>query len=73
MELKALYLQWGQPDFSNIKDEIFHILELDYVINKLIKKKTPGPDQAINELFIWLNRENRLRSGVSKYPPRCHV
>ena len=32
--MKALYSQWGQPEFSNIKDEIFH--NLDYEINKKI-------------------------------------
>merc|ERR1711924_593213 len=44
-----------------IKDEDFHIWELDYVIRKLQNNKAPGPDNVITEFIKWLNTNNRKR------------
>lgn len=43
-----------------IKDEDFDIDELNFVIGKMAKNKTPGPDEVRNELIGYLNRDNRL-------------
>ena len=41
-------------DISEIKE-----VEVDIAIGKLKHFKTPGPDEATNELFKWLDLDNR--------------
>ena len=48
------------PDAQEkIKDEPFHIKELNLVIGKLKNKKTPGPDDIAAELLKWTSTQVR--------------
>lgn len=50
---------------NNIKDEPFHIKELNFVCHKLKTNKSPGPDLVVNELIMWTDTENRKKLLVS--------
>jgi len=43
----------------DIKDEKFHIKELDIVLSKMKRNKTPGPDNVTAEIVMWLDQDNR--------------
>ena len=45
----------------NIKDEKFHIEELDIVLAKMKRNKTPGPDNVTAEIVMWLDQDNRKK------------
>ena len=50
---------------NKIKDELFHIQELDHVIDKLKENKTPAPDETKAELIKWTDTYNRERLLIS--------
>ena len=44
---------------DKIKNEPFHLEEMNYIINKLKNNKAPGPDQLCAELVKLLDIDNR--------------
>lgn len=44
---------------ANIKDEPFHISELNFVVDIQKNNKIPGPDKLRMELFQWLGPHSR--------------
>lgn len=45
---------------KNIKDEQFHIKELNFVISLFKNNKTPGPDSITSEFIKWFDDKNRI-------------